>query len=262
MICANTGGFRFNVTPVTNATGYVWNLPAGWASSSGSTTTTDPSITVTTSTTSGNISVIAFTPCGYSDASDNLVVNLDNVWTGTTSTDWNIGTNWADGQVPSTSCDDVYIPNVTNQPTLGSGENATITNLHIFSGATLTVDGGTMTIGGTIDNAGGTFIASNGTLEFDGSSAQTIHGSIFNTSTVKNLVVSNDALSIATSKPRNDTLNMTGIVSFGVRNAKLKRVNNLTLKVNHGRYCKYRRNSVDGSGKQDRNRASGSRKIY
>tara|TARA_R110002072_G_scaffold85317_14_gene193455 strand:+ start:11158 stop:13296 length:2139 start_codon:yes stop_codon:yes gene_type:complete len=38
-----------------------------------------------------------------------------NTWTGTTDSDWATATNWTEG-VPS-STDNVYIPNVTNQPT-------------------------------------------------------------------------------------------------------------------------------------------------
>ncbi len=82
------------------------------------------------------------------------LVEIHNYWMGVTSIDWNTATNWTDGTVPSTSCPDVYIPGgATYQPTLGSG-TATIINIHIYSGATLTVDNAVMQIGGLIDNTG------------------------------------------------------------------------------------------------------------
>lgn len=56
-----------------------------------------------------------------------------NTWTGTTDTDWATATNWTEG-VPSTT-DNVYIPDVTNQPTAAGA--VTINKGVIKSGASL-----------------------------------------------------------------------------------------------------------------------------
>lgn len=209
-LCANTSGFTFSVDPVTDASFYAWTLPSRWTF-----TTPNPqtnTITVKTNTTSGMITVSAGNACNNNGATGPaLAVVLHNVWTGTTSTDWNIGTNWADGNVPSMSCSDVYIPGGTpNQPTLGTG-TAAGNNLHIATNATLAVDNATMQIAGTIDNQGH-FIASNGTLEFNGSSAQN-KGNMFDKNRVENLKVSNNSLTIANDAT--DTLKISGVVSFG-----------------------------------------------
>ncbi|MFI5422997.1 MAG: hypothetical protein ACHQWH_03545, partial [Nitrososphaerales archaeon] len=155
-------------------------------------------------------------------------IAIHNLWTGATNTDWNTGSNWSDGNVASTICSEVYIPATPNQPILGSG-TATITNLHIYASALLTVTNATMQIGGTINNAGN-FDASNGTLEFNGSTPQTFSGSIFNNNKVQNLIVSNNSLTIVNDPNHvNDTLKISGVVSFGTGTAQLNTGNNLTL---------------------------------
>ena len=83
------------------------------------------------------------------------LVGIHNLWTGAINTDWNTAGNWSDNQVPSISCPDVYIPNTPNKPILSAGPVATIRNLHIFAGATLTINGtGLLQIAGTISNLG------------------------------------------------------------------------------------------------------------
>ncbi|MFI5423130.1 MAG: hypothetical protein ACHQWH_04240, partial [Nitrososphaerales archaeon] len=161
--------------------------------------------------------------------STTATIIIHNLWTGITSNDWNTGSNWADGSVPTTACPDVYIPGGTpNQPTLGSG-TATITNLHIYAGAILTVTNAKMQIGGTISNAG-TFDASNGTLEFNGLTPQTFSGSMFNNNNVENLIVSNNSLTILNDPNHvDDTLKISGVVSFGTGTAQLHTGDNLTL---------------------------------
>ncbi len=130
----------------------MWTVPAGWTivgANNGS------SITVTSGNAAGgNITVKAANTCGFSGAST-LYVGLHNYWTGAVSTDWNTAANWSDNQVPSNSCNDVYIPNTSNKPVLSNTPVATITNLHILSNAKLTINGtGLLQIAGTISNAG------------------------------------------------------------------------------------------------------------
>lgn len=155
-------------------------------------------------------------------------VGLHNVWTGVTSTDWNTPSNWSDGLLPSNSCPDVIITKVANKPVLSSGI-ATINNLVINSGASLTVTGigVTLQIAGTITNSGGTFNVTNGSLDFNGTVPQTIAGNLFSGNTLKNLTVSNTSLAVSGG---GGLLNITGDLAFGnVSGATLTTNNNIVL---------------------------------
>jgi len=95
---------------------------------------------------------------------------IGTAWEGTTSTDWNIGTNWSDGIVP-TSSENVYINPQTNQPQVTAASNCN--NLTITPGAGLTINTSqSLTIAGNMliqsDATGtGSFI-DNGTLNVSG----------------------------------------------------------------------------------------------
>lgn len=60
VVCPSTS-YTYSVSPVSGATSYVWTLPNGWTGSS-----TSNSITTTTGTSSGTISVAARNTCGTS----------------------------------------------------------------------------------------------------------------------------------------------------------------------------------------------------
>src|SRR6185369_13695282 len=57
------GGYTvtYSISPVSGATAYAWTLPAGWSGTSNTN-----SITATTSSASGNVSVVATNSCGTS----------------------------------------------------------------------------------------------------------------------------------------------------------------------------------------------------
>ena len=92
----------------------------------------------------------------------NFSFNMNPTWTGTTSTNWAIATNWNTSSVPI-STSNVTIPNVANLPVIASANNAVLNNLTINSGASLTVSG-TLTPSGIITNNGTLIIASGGAL--------------------------------------------------------------------------------------------------
>ena len=154
-------------------------------------------------------------------------VKAKNTWLGVNS-NWNDPQNWCPN-VPS-STTDLTIPVVGNNiyPVIGSS-TASVKNLTIATGASVIVNGsGVLEISGTIVN-NGTLNATSGTMRFNGTTAQTIAGSNFIGHTLENLTVSNPAgLNISASA--NDTLNITGTVTFGHANATLNTGNNLTLK--------------------------------
>jgi hypothetical protein len=114
---------------------------------------------------------------------DATVTNINTVstWTGATSTDWNTITNWnpntyAPG-VTNPAVNDVIIPNVGNQPTIGAAMgDVGVYSLNISNGRTLTIDptriltiggspGGDLTLDGII--SGGQLRFGTGTHAFN-----------------------------------------------------------------------------------------------
>jgi hypothetical protein len=143
----------------------------------------------------------------YSSSSFSIMLNtlsIPVVWTGAGGTVWNTDGSWSTNLTP-VSTDDVSIPTgLTNYPVLSTVQ--AVKNITVSSGASLTITG-TLQIGGTISN-NGTVTATAGTVEFNGSSAQTIPASTFSTNTVKNLIPNNAAgVNLVGS------LNITGIVT-------------------------------------------------
>lgn len=130
-----------------------------------------------------------------------------NGWLGVTSTDWNVASNWAGG-VPAADSD-VDIPTgKTNYPVLTAGLYP-LNNINVRSGGSLTLTAGTLQIGGGI-TTGGTFTVSalGGTVEMNGTTAQTIPAAAFAANTVNNLKVNN-----STGVTLAGTLNVTGILT-------------------------------------------------
>ena len=108
-------------------------------------------------------------------------------------------------------------------------DNEYSSNLVINSGATLNINSsGALQIAGTISNSG-TFDASNGTIEMNGASAQTIAGSMFYKKTINNLIVTNGGPGLSVSAAANDTLKITGALTFGTTTAKLYTGDNINL---------------------------------
>ena len=81
-------------------------------------------------------------------------VTIHNYWTGGTSTDWNVASNWSDNQLPSfASCNTVIIPaGAPNEPQLTS--NVAIPNLTIAAGTSLSLNGYILTLNGTFAGSG------------------------------------------------------------------------------------------------------------
>jgi peptidase C25-like protein len=99
----------------------------------------------------GNITATATDPAGNtSEFSQSVATTV--IWDGSSSSDWNTGSNWSRGIVP-TSSDDVNIPDtgVTNQPTI-SLTDVTIRSLTVAASRALTLTNGrTLTLDGTCD---------------------------------------------------------------------------------------------------------------
>ena len=136
------------------------------------------------------------------------ILNTTKSWTGTTSADWNVATNWSDGAVP-TSADDVIIPNVTNKPVIGATSSCDNITINASSSLTITASN-TLTVTGNWTN-NGLFTANTSTVLLTGG-AQTISG----TNTFNNLTIAGTGLKTFSTTPTvNGILSMeeTGTVS-------------------------------------------------
>ena len=88
-----------------------------------------------------------------------VTVNKDKTWDGSTSTDWNVASNWTPSGVPLIT-ESVFIPNVANDPIIGAGADALACSLNVEAGAVLTINSGrnlvvtngvTVAAGGTLN---------------------------------------------------------------------------------------------------------------
>jgi len=119
-------------------------------------------------------------------------------WSGTTSTDWNVATNWTGGAVPA-SGDTANIPGgLARYPNINNTVN--ISSILVNSagtGATVTVSsGGVLTASGLITvNASGSFIQTGGTATLEGiTSAGVVNVSAGTLTSTVNLILNSGAV--------------------------------------------------------------------
>ncbi len=129
-------------------------------------------------------------PCGVLTATATVTVSGQS-WNGSAGSDWNNPSNWSCGFVPY-PVTDISIPDVANEPVIGSGDTGNAANITIIPGSSLTVSGGTIRIHGLVVS-NGNFNVSDGTAEFCGPAAQSAGAGIFAGNTVRNLTVNNVA---------------------------------------------------------------------
>jgi hypothetical protein len=243
------------------APSYTWQVSTDNGSTWNTIVATDPDYTgQTTNTltvhniTNGNTkdgylyqtNVIASAACPVPSSPAKLTIR--NIWHGYTNTDWNTATNWSNNEIPSqSSCDSVIILNVANKPILSTGANGYVNHLKMRPGAKLTITGNTMHIAGSITDDNMAIDATAGTIDLNGDKElyipaqqrvmQTIAGHMFNTpynnnsGRLLNLQISSpNNATVAALSGLNDTLNITGTLSFGnVNNVTLHTGNNITL---------------------------------
>lgn len=145
-------------------------------------------------------------------------------WIGVVDTDWTKTANWDNGVVP-TSLVNVHIARghktaggITDLPVIPSAAIASCNSINLLLPVSSVMVSGTATIrvAGNIANRGTLNIVS-GTLELNGSTPQSIAGSRFYQHSINNLVIGNTVNLIKDSAP-NDTLNITGSLSFSGSN--------------------------------------------
>lgn len=137
----------------------------------------------------GEYTGTGFAPDIGADEFEGICINL--LWTGAINTDWNNVANWR-GYLPYSEINVIIPTGLSRYPLLSSGPAGITNNLTIQNGASLSVTDNVLQISGSITN-NGTFTASNGTIELNGSSAQTIPAVTFSGNVIKDLTINNNA---------------------------------------------------------------------
>jgi hypothetical protein len=155
-------------------------------------------------------------------------------WTGSAGSSWDNPSNWSCGFVPY-PVTTVQIPDASVDPVIASGVTGEAGDLDLAAGAVLSVQGGTIRIFGSVSGSGN-IDASAGTVEYRGSTPQSVVSNRFAGSSLRNLTVAN-AAGVSITGP----LGVTGAVL--VQTGELASSGNLTLVSDATRTA-----FIDGSG--------------
>ena len=159
----------------------------------------------TASTYTITYTVAAAGGCSQYQTTTSIIIKTAGVWTGALSNDYDNAQNWLCGSVPSTITDITIPAGLSIYPVVTATD--ALNNLSIASGASITIKG-ILKVAGAITN-NGTFSATDGTIEFNGSTAQQINAGLFDSAFVKNLTINNTAgVTLST------TLNLTGVLKI------------------------------------------------
>lgn len=144
--------------------------------------TADPSCATVSPT--GLVTGVRYATCSINATSGLLpgslsfdVTGTTRTWTGATSTDWNVGTNWGGGYVPAVA-DSVVIPVVSNLPVLSGA--VTVRGVSVADNATLSLGSFNLTANADVatgPTAGSGILSTTGTLVLGGSGGL-VHGRI------------------------------------------------------------------------------------
>ena len=239
-ICSNSS-FTATITPLNNTVNYdcVWAISgAGTKSPASQDNFNSPQTTTITPSGTGTYTISCTV---YKAGDDDLIitktktvtVNNAGTWLGV-NTDWNSPLNWCNGSVP-TSSTNVSIPNGLSFYPIING-SAYANNITVATGgsASVTVTG-TLKIAGAVTSAGG-INATSGTIEFIGTTSQSIRADNFTSSSIANLKVTNTLSTASAGNPSvsinaaGGMLQVSGTISFGnLNNAFLQTNDQLTL---------------------------------
>ena len=217
------------ITGTTSSTAsVVWSPTTGLYTNAGATvsyTGTAATTLYAKPATSTTYTATATAPGGCTSSNTvTVTVKPAFTWLGINAT-WANASNWCPN-VPTINDDVTINTGVPFMPVLSTG-TGTVRNITMGTGATLTITGATMQIAGTISTAtAGSIDATAGTIEMAGSSAQTISGSSFSSRSIRNFKASN---SVNVSSAANDSLKITGVLSFGGNNRIFNSGNNVIL---------------------------------
>ncbi len=216
-----------SVTPVRTVSGVAYDYSWSITPSSGTFIYNSDKSIANISPSAGNYTITCVASANTYETTFNFNVTViaPYTWKGI-NTNWNDAANWCPG-IPGGSTS-VTISSGVQSPIISSGNTASVNNLTIANGASLTVNG-TLQVAGSLSNSG-TLDAGKGTIEMKGAAAQTIAGSLFDNKTVKNLIISNTSVTgLSVSSTVTDTLKITGALTFGNGTSKLNTGDNITL---------------------------------
>ena len=161
---------------------------------------------------------------------DEFVPTNYGSWVGKTSTDWLVATNWEDNVVPDGTRDVFITGGYTFMPTIVTTQ--AVRDLNLSTGVPgnpplLTLNAGTLQVNRNITRTGGSINGSNGTLEMNGTAAQTIPALLFQNNNLKNLVIGNTN---STGVTIGGALDIYRSLTFSAGGTKLNTGNFLTFK--------------------------------
>jgi len=179
---SNTGPYVFGQTinllsTSSGALSYQWSGPNGYSSGA-----QNPGITGATAAMAGTYTVVATNAsgCEATASTDVVVTNgATYTWTGNTSTDWTIPTNWFPASPiggPNACGVDVIIPSTSNNPVISTGVQ--VGNIQLSGNALLTLNAANISV--CKDWVGGAgsvaAVTGSGVVVLNGSASQTITG--------------------------------------------------------------------------------------
>ena len=161
---------------------------------------------------SNTINVLVTAQDGTTTKTYTITVTRNAVptWTGSTSNEWNLASNWSPAEIPASNSN-VVIGNSNNDPVLNA--NTIVNDLTLYD--TLVIGNNTLTINGAISgssvlrgasNSNLTITGASGTIRFDQSS-------MGNTNVLRNLTISGSGTTVL-----GNTLNISAGGQFGVVN--------------------------------------------
>jgi hypothetical protein len=164
--------------------------------------------------------------CALYTNTGTVSIVLAGTWTGAVSSNWNDAGNWLCGEIPGSATNVLMDSSLAIYPVVTS--TGAINKITIQPGGLITVSGGTLQIADSIINHG-TFNAVAGTIEMNGTAAQTIPANTFLSNAVSNFIVSNSS---ATGITLGGPLDIYGSLTYSGTGRKLATNDNLTLKSN------------------------------
>lgn len=172
--------------------------------------------TINLATTPGVSYRVRYFSYGVSDpppGNFTIRVTTPGGWSGLTSNDWGVSTNWCSGVVPGVGSN-VTIPDVTNDPTMVTAGNCN--NLILLPGGTINATPNDLNVKGNIIGSGNT-LSGTGRIVLSGTAGQAISGTI----SFDKVQVTNSTLS-GVSVSNGATVNINGVLDV----AASGRINN------------------------------------
>ena len=115
-----------------------------------------------------------------------------NTWSGEANTNWNNTANWSCNTLPTLETNVLIPENLAsgNYPEITAGNNAFAKELRIENGASVIVNENWLRIAGDLTNSG-VLTTENGSVSFEGASAQSIPNAAFANNRIQNLRINN-----------------------------------------------------------------------